>query len=94
MGYRLGGWIDVVIEVQYVLDLEPDEAVAAFFAGVDAIVNAERLQITVAEQPLGAMLDDQETNSSYVRMSGPPEFVLRGMNELTALCEECFPREN
>jgi hypothetical protein len=93
MGYRFGGWIDVVIEVQYVLDLDPADAISAFYAGVDDIMNAERLQITVAEQPLGAMIDDQETNSSYVRVAGPPEFVLRAMNELTALCEQCFPRE-
>ncbi len=53
--------------------------------------NATLLPATVSTELLGAMLPDQSSSISYVRIAAPAMIVDAGMQDLAALCEAVFP---
>ncbi|GAA5143357.1 hypothetical protein GCM10023340_08630 [Nocardioides marinquilinus] len=95
MGFQLAGWVEFVVEVQWVTDESAD--FGGFVRGLGdqepLAMNLTLLQSAVGTQALGAMVDGQSTNTHYVRYAGPAFTVSVAMEYLRDLASRCFPRQ-
>lgn len=92
MGYRIAGWVEFVVEVEYVDDESADYG--AFLKGVSELPPL-RVEPSSAMAPaLGALLPEQAIHSAFVRYAGPPSEVVHRMEALNELCGRVFPRNN
>lgn len=92
VGYRLSGYADVMVELRWIMEDDPDGFME--FAGW---LDANQGSVTVlpmgaGDEPLGAMVTGQVEQTKWLRVQCPVSILDRVLSELRQACDRAFPR--
>lgn len=99
MGYRLGGWVQFVVEVRWTEDPMGDgDPLGQFIRGVNELMGLRVLPASAGGESLGAIVEGQSEHTQWVEYAGPAQTAGFMLMELNTLCARVFgagtvPRE-